>query len=245
MLTFVGLGLWDEKDVSLRGLEVIKKADLVYAEFYTSKIFPVEKMESIYGKRINVLSREDIENNPDEILENAKSKYVVLLVGGDPMIATTHVDLRLRADERGIETKIIHSSSIYSAVPGLTGLQAYKFGRSASIPWPYGKIPETPYDVVILNRKNGLHTLLYLELTMKISDALGYLSEVDKSRKENIKGGVWVGLSRVGSPSPLIKAGEFDLIRNFDFGEPPHVLVAAGKLHFMEEESLRRFAGLD
>ncbi len=36
MLTFIGLGLFDEYDISLKGLEAIREADLVYAEFYTS-----------------------------------------------------------------------------------------------------------------------------------------------------------------------------------------------------------------
>ena len=38
MLTFVGLGLYDEKDISVKGLEAVKNADLVYAEFYTSHL---------------------------------------------------------------------------------------------------------------------------------------------------------------------------------------------------------------
>jgi diphthine synthase len=37
-LTFIGLGLYDEKDISLKGLEEIKKCDKVYAEFYTAKL---------------------------------------------------------------------------------------------------------------------------------------------------------------------------------------------------------------
>jgi diphthine synthase len=36
MLTFIGLGLFDENDISLKGFEAIKESDLVYAEFYTS-----------------------------------------------------------------------------------------------------------------------------------------------------------------------------------------------------------------
>ena len=35
MLYLVGLGLWDEKDITLRGLELARKADQVYFESYT------------------------------------------------------------------------------------------------------------------------------------------------------------------------------------------------------------------
>jgi diphthine synthase len=47
MLTFIGLGLFDEYDISLKGLEAIRKADLVYAEFYTSCLMGtnLDKME--------------------------------------------------------------------------------------------------------------------------------------------------------------------------------------------------------
>jgi diphthine synthase len=37
-LVFVGLGLYDESDVSLKGLQEIKQCDEVFAEFYTTKL---------------------------------------------------------------------------------------------------------------------------------------------------------------------------------------------------------------
>lgn len=42
MLYLVGLGLADETDITVRGLEVVKKAERVYLEAYTS-ILLVEK----------------------------------------------------------------------------------------------------------------------------------------------------------------------------------------------------------
>lgn len=243
MLTFVGLGLWDEKDISLKGLEAIRAADFVYAEFYTSQLSGTtqERMETVYGKKVKMLRREDIENNPKEILENAKNGNVVLLSGGDPMIATTHVDLRLRAKDAGIETRIIHGASISSAVIGLTGLQNYKFGKSASIAFPYKKgISEVPYETVQMNRKSGLHTLLYLDLPMTIPQALELLLEFEKRKKEKILGGLIVGVARAGSEKPAVKAGSADELKKFDFGPPLHTLVFPGELHFMEKEALNK-----
>jgi len=246
MLTFVGLGLWDEKDISLKGLEAIRAADFVYAEFYTSQLSGTaqEKMEALYGKKVRILRREDIENNPREILENAKKGNVVLLSGGDPMIATTHVDLRLRAKDAGIETKIIHGASISSAVIGLTGLQNYKFGKSASIAFPYKEeISEVPYETVRMNKKNGLHTLLYLDLPMTIPQAIELLSEFEKRKKDKIISGLIVGIARAGSDSPLVRAGSAEELKKFDFGEPLHTLVFPGELHFMEKEALEKLCG--
>ena len=36
MLYVVGLGLGDEKDITVRGLEVVRRSDKVYLEAYTS-----------------------------------------------------------------------------------------------------------------------------------------------------------------------------------------------------------------
>ena len=46
MLYIVGLGLTDEKDISVNGLEIVKKADQVYLEAYTA-ILLVEKEQLV------------------------------------------------------------------------------------------------------------------------------------------------------------------------------------------------------
>jgi len=50
------------------------------------------------------------EQHPDELLNRAASENVVFLCAGDPMVSTTHADLRIRAASRGIMTAIIHCS---------------------------------------------------------------------------------------------------------------------------------------
>jgi diphthamide biosynthesis methyltransferase len=42
MLYLVGLGLADEKDITVKGLEIVKKAERVYLEAYTAVLL-VEK----------------------------------------------------------------------------------------------------------------------------------------------------------------------------------------------------------
>lgn len=46
MLYLVGLGLADETDITVRGLEVVKKAERVYLEAYTS-ILLVDKAKLV------------------------------------------------------------------------------------------------------------------------------------------------------------------------------------------------------
>jgi diphthine synthase len=248
MLTFIGLGLYDEKDITVKGMEAIRESDVVYAEFYTSRLAgtTIEKMEKAYGRRVNLLDREDIEVDAERsILCKAKNLNVVLLTGGDPMIATTHVDLRLRATDMGISTRIIHAPSIFSAAVGLSGLQNYKFGKSASVPFPYkDRISETPYDTIKLNIEHGLHTFLYLETSMDINRAIELLLSVEEKRKECLlEDRIAVGIAGVGSLSPIVKADRMERLKEYDFGATPHTIIVTGELHFMEREALNKFAG--
>lgn len=253
MMTFIGLGLWDESDISLKGLEAIKDADVIYAEFYTSRLMGTTpaKMEALYGKPVKVLTREDVEQHPkDSILKDALDKNVVFLTGGDAMVATTHVDLRLRAIKMNIETAVIHGASISSAVCGVTGLQNYRFGKSATIAFPYKNvISEAPYDTIKMNKSSGLHTLLFLDIDrekgyMTINKGIELLLAVEERRKEGIlKDAICVGIARAGSPRPCVKAANIEALKSFDFGEPLHIMVVPAGLHFLEEEALEALAG--
>lgn len=253
-LVFVGLGLWDEYDLTLRGLEEARNADKIYAEFYTNIMggLDLEHLEELIGKNIVVLSRKDIEENPHKsILLEALENNIVFLCPGDPLISTTHVDLRLRALDMGLDTKIIHAPSILSAAPSICGLANYKFGRSVSIPFPeMSYYPESPYLVVRKNRFRGLHTLVFLDIKvdesryMTVSEGIEFLIHFDKKKRRQIlRDTILVGVARVGSPEPVIHAGFVDDLISFDFGSPPHILIVTGKLHFKEAEALVKFAG--
>src|SRR3989338_2156436 len=113
MLSIIGIGLSDEKDITVKGLEIIRKSDAVYLENYTSILnVPVEKLEKFYNKKIILADRTLIEQKAEEtILKDAKTKNVALLVVGDALSATTHTDLIKRAREKNIAVKIIHNAS--------------------------------------------------------------------------------------------------------------------------------------
>jgi diphthine synthase len=123
-LYLIGIGLNDEKDITLKGLEAIRKCSRLFLETYTSRLgCPIEELEKLYGRKIVPATRELVENRPEEtILPEAKEGNAALLVIGDPLAATTHVDLLLRAKKLGIETHVIHNASIMSAIAA-TGLQ--------------------------------------------------------------------------------------------------------------------------
>ena len=245
-LYFVGLGLNNEKDITINGLEAIKKCDIVYLENYTSVLnFKKEDLEKLYNKKIILARRNLVEADNNEIIENAKTKNVAFLVIGDPFAATTHIDLFLRAKKEGIKCNVIHNASIVSAV-GITGLQVYKFGKTTSIPLENENI-EAPYDVLKGNLSLGLHTLFLLDLNhdeekfLSINDAIRYLLKVELKRNERIfsEKTVCVGCARIGSESQAIKAGTAKDLLKRNFGKPPHCFIVPGKLHFMEEDVLK------
>lgn len=246
VLYLIGLGLWDEKDISVKGLEIAKKCDLIYLENYTSvmKGTTSEKLEKLFGKKIKVLSRKEVEQDK-EFLKQAKSKEVALLIGGDPTVATTHIEMIIEAKKEKIKTKVIHASSIHSAISE-SGLFIYKFGKSCSVPFQQkGFSPESFYHVIIENQKAGSHTIVFLDLKpeenkfMTINEGLKTLLEIGERKKKEINDDtIAVGFARIGSDNQIIKAGKIKDLINFDFGDPMHILVIPGKLHFMEEEAL-------
>lgn len=249
-IVFVGMGLYDENDISLRGLEAIRGTDAVFAEFYTSIMagLSIRKLEEKIGKVIKIVSRRVLEEEEGKpILQEAEKGKVAFLVPGDPMIATTHVDLRIRAEKQGIKTRIIHGASVVSAVIGISGLQNYKYGRSVTIPFSEKNfVSETPYKVIAENQKRGLHTMCYLDIKaekeryMTIKEGLQILQELEKLKRGQIitSNTLVIGVARAGSPEPTVKAGYLEEVMNHDFGASPHTLIFPGKLHFMEAEAL-------
>ena len=252
-LVFIGLGLNDEKGISVKGLEETKSADQVFMEQYTNLMveFSIARFEALCGKKVQVVSRRTLEEeNGKVILEAAKTGKTVFLVPGDPFIATTHVTLRIDAEKQGIRTRIVHGTSIMSAIVSLSGLHNYKFGKTVTVPFPEN-FSETPYNVIAQNKKMGLHTLCLLDLKAKenlfltINQAVKMLREVEEKKK---LGAVTpdtaaVGIARAGGNTPTLKADFIRDLVDFDFGQPPYSLIFPGDLHFMEVDSLIAFAG--
>ncbi|NOZ58452.1 MAG: diphthine synthase [Euryarchaeota archaeon] len=255
MLAFIGLGLYDERDITLRALELLRRCDHIFAELYTSHMpgLSLSRLEALAGRKITPLTRQQLESSPEVLLEPAERGSVALLVPGDPLISTTHAALRIEAKRRGIETQVVHNASIVSAAPSLSGLHNYKFGRSATVARPEdGFFPETPYDVVKENLSRGLHTLLFLDIKaeegymMHAREALEVLLAIEERRGEGVVSGdtLAVVVSAAGSPEAGVRAGKVEELLDAELGALPHTLIIPGELHFMEEEYLREFASL-
>jgi len=249
-LYLIGIGLNDEKDISIKGLEIVKKADFIYLENYTSKLnIPINYLEKLYNKKIILADRELVEVNAEKtILQQAKTKEVAFLVVGDVFSATTHMDLYFRAKKMAVKTLVVHNASVLTAV-GITGLQLYKFGKTTSIPFENQNI-EVPYDVLKSNQKNNLHTLFILDLkpnsndSLPVTDAIRYLLKVELKRGERIftDNTSCIGCTKLGSLDQIIRAGKAKELLRYNFKNGMHCLIVpANKLHFMEEEALNLY----
>lgn len=244
MLYLIGIGLYDEGDISLKGVEAAKSCEIVYAELYTSPWQgSLEKLEKLVGRKIVTLQRADLEEHSKKLLEEAKNNDIAVFVPGDPLVATTHSSLVTDARKAGIEVKIIHSSSVFSGIAE-TGLQIYKFGKTATVAYPEKNFfPKTPYKVLEENR--NLHTLLLLDVKsdkkryMTISEAIDIMLEIESKEKRGVftEETKCVGVARLGGDT-TIKYGPAKELKKLDFGKPPHVLIVPGELHFSEKEFL-------
>lgn len=256
-LIFIGLGLWDDRDLGEHARDAMKASDTIFVEFYTSKLCSgaLERLEALVGKRFERLDRMEVESN-DRVLKaftEAKEGLVVsFCCAGDPLTATTHQDLRIRAKQKGIAIEIIPGPSIMTAAPALAGLSIYKFGRTTTVPFPQEDFfPQSPYEVIRDNKKVGCHSLVLLDIDaehekyMTANEGLKVLLELESRLKDKIvtHDTIAVVVARAGSPSPLVRAGTVEELMKEDFGPPLHCLMFLGTLHFMEEDALVEIGG--
>ena len=233
MLYLIGLG-FDEKDINVKGLEAASNCDCYY-ELYTSYWQgDLKNLETLIGKEIKALKRSDLEDNLSDFLQKAKDNNIALFVSGDPLAATTHVDLIIEAKRKKIQTKIIHNVSIFSVL-GETGLQLYKFGRTATIPLN-GKM-ENVRKTIKENKKTGLHTLLLLDIDSEINLYMNVFHALKMLLKEKlVKKTDKLVAARFGNPSEIYYRLVSELMRKSI--SPPIALIIPGKLHFREKEFL-------
>lgn len=264
-LTLVGLGLGAVEDITLRGLKAVQAADAVYLEIYTSALIDsnLQELEAFFGKRIVEADRICVEEHNEAILEEAREKNVVILVAGDPLSATTHCDICLRAIKNKVEVEVIHNANIINSV-GRTGLQLYRFGEVVSIPlFEENWAPTSFYDKIVRNMQANMHTLCLLDIKVKersienlmakrmvfepprymtVNVAIEQIRQVDEKRHEIAMSARAVGVARLGSKTAKIVAGTLEQLYKVDFGSPLHSLViCAPELHDIEEEYFRHY----
>ncbi len=244
MITLIGLGV--NYDITEHGMEMLKKSDLSFCEIHTMPV-PVEyvqELEKKSGKKIEIVLRDKVEGKSPYVLQHAKSKNICLLCGGDPLVATTHISLILDAKKSGIETKIIHNSSIFSAAAGVSGLQMYRFGKTVTISfWRKNYEPTSPLHLIKKNLESDMHTLVLMDLDkelglMNAKLGLELLKKMEEKEGWSILNKKLVVLSRVGYSDEKISYGTIPHLLSSELGAAPFCIIIPSTLHEVEEEYL-------
>ncbi|MFA5333437.1 MAG: diphthine synthase [Candidatus Nanoarchaeia archaeon] len=245
MFYLIGSGINGYGSMPIEGINACKVSDYVYLERYTNIIsdYDLLMLEKLVGKKIIELSRIDLETGFEKnVLPKAGDKTVSLIIVGDPLSATTHIEFLKECKEKRIKYKVIHASSIYSSLCE-TGMFVYKFGKSASIPYPEKNYnPTSFFDIIENNFKNNAHTIVFLDIKkdlekyMSINEGLGILLRISKEKKSFLdKNTEIIGVSRMGYDDQIIKFGKIKDLIEFDFKNKPQILIVP-KLSEIERE---------
>ncbi|MDE1863094.1 MAG: diphthine synthase [Thaumarchaeota archaeon] len=250
MLWFIGLGISGPSEISPNTRKIIKNADIVYLETFTSPI-PRKyhsEIRAVAGKRLKAAPRWLVEDGKT-ILAEAKKKKVVMLTYGDPYIATTHIELRTRAELDNIRTRTVHAASAIPSLIGECGLQYYKIGRPVTVmrerqSW------NTVYFTIYDNLVRGMHSVLILEYNedagffLDPKEAISGLLSAEEEQRRNVIGGSTFAIvaSRIGAKNQGIVGGRLSSLAKMDFGRPPHTIIIPGRMHFTETDALKAFA---
>ncbi len=251
-LSMIGLGISNERSIPVSGLERLKEADIIFAEFFTSILEEgsLQRLGNLVEKEIVLLDRKGVEEDEAVITALESHDQVCFLTAGDPLTATTHQELRFDAVDRGIQVEIIHSASIFNAAAGLAGLQHYKFGRTTTLAFPEENyFPLSPLDFIMENKERGLHSLVLLDIQahndryMTAATGCDILLQMEKRSEKGLLGPETkvAAVLRAGREDWKVIYGPLEELKEMDMGAPPHCLIVPGKLHFTEEEALDRF----
>ena len=252
MLWIIGLGIHGVRGISFNSLEVLNNCSIIYVERYTCSISDRElsDLAGLMGgnekKSISLVQRWFLEDGR-EILENAKFKEVALLTYGDPLVATTHVELLVRAVKNSIRVKVIHAASGLSSLAGETGLHVYKFGRTVTITSEPQSVVSV-YSTILDNLILGNHTMILTEFNDRNGEdffldpgtAFKSLLESERDHKSYAchEETFAVVLSRIGSTHQNMISGKVRSLMGLDYGIGPHTIIVTGFLHFSEVDAL-------
>ncbi len=248
VLYLVGAGLADVRDLTVRALRTLARADLVLVDTYTS-VYELRERELRRLLRalghdppeIRPCSREELEERFFEVVGEAER--VAVLSPGDPMVATTHATLAVEAARRGWSVRIVPGVSILTAGPGRAGLELYRFGRTATIPLRVRSV--YPYDVLERNRDADLHTLFLLEAAsereyVSVADAVRYLLELEREEGRGVVSpdDEVIGVLRLGFEDELVVRGTVHEMSGCWDPGPPQALIYPARLRGPEREFL-------
>lgn len=251
MLWLVGAGIsGSSRGLSLEAVQVLKNCDIVFVERFTSALADsdIEGINAATGKSARPVQRWFVEDGR-EILDSAREKQVALVTYGDPLLATTHTELRARAAKASIKTGVVHAASGITSIMGECGLHMYKFGRTVTM-MSEPKSAISVYNTVFDNLLLGNHTLILTEYSrdekaeepffLEPPAVLRMLLDAERDLRHHVfsEETFVIFASRLGADDSRIVSGKIKSLAGVGFGAGPHSVIVPAGLHFTEEEAL-------
>ncbi|MFA5763294.1 MAG: diphthine synthase [archaeon] len=250
MFYLIGIGL-KPKHITLEAISAIKDCNEVYLEKYTSQYVEGEnaKLEEIIGKKVVLINREEVEVDFENKIKECKEKNIALLIFGNALTATTHIQLLIDAKEAGIDYKVIPGISVTNTIAE-SGLDEYKFGRTVTICYHLPNFePESFYDQILANQKLGLHTLCLLdikkdqanEMMMNANEAIAILEKI-KAKRNDENNFEYLALVGMTNSNQKIVFGKEKINKCKEVNEIfPQSLIVLGKANEKEMEAIKLY----
>lgn len=250
MLYLIGAGIYDTFE-TCNSVNILKDCDRIYIERFTSPIsdnfIQILKSTLEPNKKIEFVKRWFVEDGR-QILDESKTLNVGLVSYGDPTIATTFTELRIRAIKNEIIVKVVHAASGITSLVGESGLQIYKVGKLVTM-MEEKQSAISVYTTIFNNLNLNCHTIILTEYRrdeneyvffLKPNDVFSRLLETEKDIKYEFvsEESFLIVLSRIGTESQRIVSGKIKSLIGIDYGKGPHAIIFPSKLHFTEEDAL-------
>lgn len=243
MLFLVGAGLIPEH-ITLQALDILKKCEKIFLDTYTSTFAEgtLLELEKIVGKKIFPLKRNHLEENSGDIFALAKKNNIAVLVFGNPLTATTHIQLVLDARRQRIKTEIIAGISITNFL-AKTGLDEYRFGRTCTIAEHKKNFePDSFFGFIESNQKSNLHTLCLLDTGdgkkfMSAGQAIELLEKIAKKKGSGILSDCKIVImAAAGGKNEKIIFCDFETAKKTRLNVFPQSLIICADLNEKEKE---------
>ena len=250
MLYLVGAGIYDTFEMC-NSISILKSCDRIYLESFTSPIsdnfIDILKTTIEPEKKIDFVKRWFVEDGR-QILDESKTLNVGLISYGDPTIATTFTELRIRAIKNNIDVKVVHAASGITSLVGECGLQIYKIGKLVTM-MEERQSAISVYSTVFSNLNLNCHTIILTEYRqgddgtvffLKPNNVMSRLLDVEKDIMYGFvsEDSFLIVLSRIGTDGQKIFSGKIKSLLELDYGKGPHAIIFPSRFHFTEEDAI-------
>ena len=251
MLFLVGAGIYETVEMS-HSIKILDSCDRIYLERFTSPVSDnfIRNLKSTLGpgKKIEFVKRWFVEDGR-QMLEESKTLNVGLVSYGDPTIATTFTELRIRAIKNNIDVKVIHAASGITSLVGECGLHVYKIGKLVTM-MQVKQSATSVYSTIFGNLNLNCHTIILTEYRhdedgseffLKPNCVMSKLLDLEKDIKYEIvsEDSFLIVISRIGANDQKILSGKIKSLIELEYGRGPHSIIFPAKFHFTEEEAIK------